>query len=50
MQGIYELTLKAPDGREKRTLAWIPTEEVRRNFYEKARQNGIDIIFEQELN
>lgn len=50
MQGIYELTLKAPDGREKRMLAWLPTEQVRQNFYEKARRNGIEIITEQELN
>ena len=44
MNGIYELTLRAPDGRERRTLAWFPTEEVRQDFYEKARKRGLEII------
>jgi hypothetical protein len=44
MNGIYELTLRDPDGRERRTLAWFPTEEVRQDFYEKARKRGLEII------
>ena len=44
MNGIYELTLRAPDGRERRTLAWFPTEEVRQDYYEKARKRGLEII------
>ena len=43
MTGIYELTLRAPDGRERRTLAWFPTDEVRQNYYEKARKRGLEI-------
>ena len=43
MTGIYELTLRAPDGRERQTLAWFPTEEVRKDFYEKARKRGLEI-------
>ena len=50
MTGIYELTLRAPDGRERRTLAWFPTEEVRQDFYEKARKRGLEIIKNNELN
>ena len=30
--GIYELTLHAPDGRERKTLAWFPNEAVRQDF------------------
>lgn len=44
MDGIYGLTLRAPDGRERRMLAWFPTDAVRRDFYGKARRNGLEII------
>lgn len=43
MTGIYELTLRAPDGRERRTLAWFPTEEVRQDLHEKAEHKGLTI-------
>ena len=38
MNNVYALTLRAPDGREQRTLAGLPNEAVRRNFYDKARK------------
>ena len=44
VSGIYELTLRSSDGREKHILAWLPTEETRREFYAKAERNGIEII------
>lgn len=40
---IYELTLRAVDGRERRELAWLPTEAVRQDFYDKARRNGLTV-------
>lgn len=40
---VYPLTLTAPDGRELRTLAWLPTEAVRRDFYEKAAKRGLNV-------
>ena len=40
---IQGLTLTAPDGRELRTLAWFPTEECRRDFYEKAAKRGLTV-------
>lgn len=43
-QCIYELLLRAPDGRERRTLAWLPTEQVRQEYYDKARKRGLEII------
>ncbi len=49
MDGVYGLTLMSPDGREQRTLAWLPTDEVRQNFYEKARRNGISIVKSEKL-
>ena len=44
MNGVYDLTLRASDGRERRMLAWLPTEAVRQDFCEKARRNGIEIV------
>ena len=49
MTGIYELVLRASDGRERRMLAWFPTEAVRQDFYEKARRNGIEIVKSEKL-
>lgn len=49
MTGIYELTLRAKDGRERQTLAWLPTEAVRQDYYDKARKRGLEII-EHELH
>ena len=44
MDGVYGLTLMSPDGREQRILAWLPTDEVRQDFYEKARKSGLKIV------
>ena len=50
MNGIYELTLRAPDGRERRMLAWFPSEEVRQDFHEKARKRKLELIKEDLRN
>ena len=44
MDGIYELTLRAADGRERQVLAWLPTEAVKQDFYTKARKRGLEVI------
>lgn len=44
MTGIYELTLRAADGRERRVLAWLPTDACRQDFYAKARKRGLEVI------
>lgn len=49
MTGVYDFTLRAPDGREQRMLAWLPTEAVRQDFYEKARRNGLEAIINNKL-
>lgn len=41
MTGIYELILKAPDGSERKMLAFLPTEETRRNFFTAAEKKGL---------
>lgn len=50
MTGVYDLTLRAPDGREHRMLAWLPTDAVRRDFYEKARRNRLEVIISNEFH
>ena len=44
MENVVGVTLRAQDGREQRSLAWFPTEAVRRDFYEKARKHGLQVI------
>lgn len=46
-KNVSELMLRASDGRERRVLAWFPTDKVRQDFYEKARKRGLEI---QELS
>ena len=40
---IKELILKAPDGREKRMLAFLPTEDTERNFLASAMRMGLEV-------
>ena len=42
--GVYELTLRAPDGRERRTLVWFPNEAVCQEFYSRAARQGLEVI------
>ena len=49
MNGVYELILRAPDGRERRQLALVPNEQVRQDYYAKARKNGLEIEM-REIN
>ena len=47
--GIYELILRAPDGRERRQLAFVPNDQVRQDYCDKARKRGLEIEL-RELN
>ena len=46
--GVYALTLRAPSGEERKTLAWLPNEAVRQDFYQKARKRGLEVIENNE--
>ena len=46
---VYELTLRAPNGREQRMAAMVPDDTVRQNYIAKARKNGLEIEL-RELN
>lgn len=41
MSGIYEVVLKAPDGQERKALAYLPNDFVRNDLCEKATQCGL---------
>lgn len=43
MTGIYELLLRAQDGRERRILAWLPDDKYREYYFKKARKRGLTI-------
>ena len=43
---VIGVTLRAKDGRERKTLVWLPTEETRREFFAKAKKNGLEVIEE----
>lgn len=43
MNGIYELILRAPDGRERRMAAWITGERVRQDIIAAAHKKGLEI-------
>lgn len=47
-EGVYALTLRAPSGEERKTLAWLPNEAVRQDFYAKARKRGLEVIENNE--
>jgi len=44
MTGIYDITLRSPDGQERRFAAWFPSEGVRQEFYREARKRGLEIV------
>lgn len=43
MTGIYELLLRAQDGRERRILAWLPDDKYKDYYFKKARKRGLTI-------
>ncbi len=47
--GVYELTLRAPDGRERKTLVWFPNEAVRQEYYQRAAKRGLEVIVNNEM-
>lgn len=48
MTGIYDITLRSPDGQEQRFAAWLPSEGVRQEFYREARKRGLEIVESEE--
>lgn len=49
MADIFELILSAPDGRERRMAAWLPSERVKQELYADANKRGLRVEL-NELN
>jgi hypothetical protein len=47
MKGIYEITLKAKDGMERKMIAFLPTEETKQNLCLQARKRGLEAELRQ---
>lgn len=43
MNGVYVVTLTAPDGRKRTDIWWLPTAEWVRGLYEKAQKRGLTV-------
>lgn len=41
--GLYILTLRAPNGMEQQIVAYIPNEQVRQHYIDKAHKSGLQI-------
>lgn len=41
---VFDITLTAPDGRERHPLVYLPTEAVRQQYYERAKRNGLTVV------
>lgn len=48
LTGIYYLTLRASDGRERKYVAYLPNLEARLHFMEKSRANRLEVIVNDE--
>lgn len=45
INGVYSLTLRTADGREQTLIAFIPNDNVRNYYIDKAHKNGLEIEF-----
>lgn len=43
MNGVYEVLLRSPGGKEQKKLVYWPTEEVKQDFLRKAKRKGIEV-------
>ena len=50
LTGVYAITLTAPDGRKRKTLAFLPTEQTRRNFLTAAAKRGLKVSINENEN
>jgi len=48
LTGVYAITLTAPDGRERKTLAFLPTEETKNNYLAAATKRGLSVALSED--
>jgi len=49
MNGVFDITLRAQNGEERKQLQWFPTPAVRQELYERWRKRGIEVTNEKEI-
>lgn len=49
MNEVFDITLRAKNGRERKQLQWFPTPAVRQELYERWRKRGIEVTDEKEI-
>jgi hypothetical protein len=49
MKQVYDITLRAANGQERRQLQWFPTPATRSELYERWRKRGIEVTSEKEI-
>ena len=49
MNQVFELTLRAQNGQERRQLQWSPTPATRSELYDRWHKRGIEVTDEKEI-
>ena len=49
MNEVFELTLRARNGQERKQLQWFPAPASRRELYERWRRRGIEVTNETRI-
>lgn len=49
MNEVFDITLRAANGQERRQLQWFPTPTARQELYDRWRKRGIEVTNEKEI-
>ena len=49
MNQVYDITLRAKNGEERKRLQWFPTPATRTALYEQWRKRDIEVTSEKEI-
>jgi len=49
MTGVYEIILQSQNGQQRKMLAYLPTEETRRNFLTAAEKRGVSASLRSQV-
>lgn len=49
MNEVFDITLRAQNGQERKLLQWFPTPATRQELFDRRRQRGIEVTDEKEI-
>ena len=49
MNQVFDITLRAQNGQERKQLQWFPTPATRSELYNRWRKRGIEVTNEKEI-